>query len=433
MGVTAMAPAGRALARTRPVVAALDVGSAKVAALIAAVDGEGPPQVLGAGVRACGGVKRGLVADMERTEAAIRAAVMQAEKMAGLEVDSILVNLSAGALQSDVASVEIDIAGHRIAEEDVAALLAAGRQRIEQEIRGHGRTILHAEPTLYTIDGLEGVTNPRGFHADRLAVDIHVVSAATPPCRNLDLAVRRAHLGVEAIVASGVAASAAVLGAEERELGVALVELGAGVTTVALHAGGMLAALHAIPQGAADITADIAACFATPRVVAERLKTLHGAATALPRDNHEMIEVPALDPDEPPDGRRVSRAELIAVIRASLDRIFAAVAETLQSLGFAGPAGRQVVLTGGGAELRGIADFAAMALGRQVRIGRPRGLRGLPEAQSSAAFATVAGLVLHGATPRLDLARMPRPRARPPAGSGPGLVHRLLTTLRRQF
>lgn len=434
MAVAALREASRGRSRAEQVVAALDVGSAKVAAIIAGIEGDGPPRVLGAGVRACGGVKRGLVADMEKTEAAIRAAMMQAEKGAGLEVDSVLVNLSAGALRGDVESVEIDIAGHRVADDDVAMLLAAGQQRIDQRLRTGGRTILHAEPTLYTIDGLDGVTNPRGFHADRLAVDIHVVSAATPPCRNLDLAVRNAHLGVEAIVASGVAASAAVLGEEERELGVALVDLGAGVTTVALHGGGMLAALHTIAQGAADITADIAASFATSRAVAERLKTLHGAATAVPRDNHEMIEIPPLDPEEPADGRRVSRAEMIAVIRARLDLIMAEVGETLERLGFTGPAGRQVVLTGGGAELRGIADFAAMALGRQVRVGRPRGLVGLPEAQSSAAFSTLAGLVLFGATPRLDLARLSGPPARAPAPAGDrGLVQRLVSTLRRQF
>ena len=435
MAVASLAQGTRLMSRADRIVAALDVGSAKVAALIAAVGPEGPPRVLGAGVRACGGVKRGLVADMEKTEAAIRAAVMQAEKGAGIEVESVIVNISAGGLGSDVASVEIDIAGHRITDEDIGTLLAAGRHRIERDFSPAGRTILHGEPTLYTVDGLDGVTNPRGFHADRLAVDIHVVSAATPPCRNLDLAVRNAHLGVERMVASGVAASLAVLNEEERELGVAVIELGAGITTVSLHGGGMLAALHAIPIGAADITADIAASFATTRAVAERMKTLHGAASAVPRDNHETIEIPPLDPDEPSDGRRVSRAEMIAVIRARLDRIFAEAGETLEAMGFSGPAGRQVVLTGGGAELRGIADFAAMALGRQVRIGRPRGLAGLPDAQSGAAFASLVGLVLHGATPRLDLARMPGPLSRPGSAmqTQAGVLQRLIATLRRQF
>ncbi len=406
MAVAVLNPTQLLKPRTERVIAAIDVGSSKVAALVAMADGENMPRVIGSGVRASNGLKRGLVADMAKTETAIRAAMMQAEKAAGVEIESVIVNLSAGGLDSDVTSVEIDIAGHRISEDDMGALLQAGRARIDETISKAGRSTLHAEPTLYTIDGLEGVTNPRGFHADRLAVDIHVLTAATPPCRNLDLAVRNAHLDVEAIVASGVAASASVLNDEERELGVALVEIGAGVTTVAVHGGGMLAGLVSIPIGAGDITADIAASFATRRAAAERLKTLSGAATSAPRDNHDMIEVPPLDPEDGQEARRVPRSELIAVIRARLDLLFGEVDCALKDIGFTGAAGRQVVLTGGGAELRGIADFAQGALARNVRVGRPRGLIGLPEAQSTAAFATLAGLILHGSQPRLDLARM---------------------------
>lgn len=407
MAVAVLNPTQLLKPRTERVIAAIDVGSSKVAALVAMADGENMPRVIGSGVRASNGLKRGLVADMAKTETAIRAAMMQAEKAAGVEIESVIVNLSAGGLDSDVTSVEIDIAGHRISEDDMAALLQAGRARIDETISKAGRSTLHAEPTLYTIDGLEGVTNPRGFHADRLAVDIHVLTAATPPCRNLDLAVRNAHLDVEAIVASGVAASTSVLNDEERELGVALVEIGAGVTTVAVHGGGMLAGLASIPIGAGDITADIAASFVTRRAAAERLKTLSGAATSAPRDNHDMIEIPPLDPEDGQEARRVPRSELIAVIRARLDLLFGEVDSALKEIGFTGAAGRQVVLTGGGAELRGIADFAQGALARNVRVGRPRGLIGLPEAQSTAAFATLAGLILHGSQPRLDLARMP--------------------------
>ncbi len=393
--------------RGERVVAALDVGSSKVAAIIAIADGENAPRVIGAGVRACNGLKRGLVADMRKTEEAVRAAMVQAEKAAGLEVESAAVNISAGGLESDVASVEIDIAGHRIAEDDMETLLQLGRAHIDEVFVQAGRSILHAEPTLYTIDGLDGVTNPLGFHADSLAVDIHVLTASTPPCRNLDIAVRNAHLDVEAIIASGVAASLSVLGDEERELGVAVVEIGAGVTTVAIHGNGMLAGLAYIPMGAGDITADIATSLVTRRAAAERLKTLAGAAIATPRDNHDMLEVPPLDRDDGQESRRVARAELITVIGDRLRLLFSEVDRILTEMGFRGPAGRQVVLTGGGAEMRGIVDFAQSALNRNVRLGRPRGLIGLPEAQSGAAFATLAGLVLYAGTRRLDLARIP--------------------------
>lgn len=421
--------------RGERVVAALDVGSSKVAALIAIADGENSPRVIGAGVRACNGLKRGLVADMAKTENAVRVAMGQAEMAAGIEMESVVVNISAGGLESDVTSVEINIAGHQIADEDMQTLLQAGRLRIDELYTQSGRTVLHAEPTLYTIDGLDGVTNPRGFHADNLAVDIHVLTASTPPCRNLDIAVRNAHLDVEGIIASGVAASLSVLGEEERELGVAIVEIGAGVTTIAIHGGGMLAGLAYIPMGAGDITADIATSLVTRRAAAERLKTLSGAAIASPRDNHDMLEVPPLDKDDGQEPRRVARAELVTVISDRLRLLFTEVDRVLRDMGFTGPAGRQVVLTGGGAELRGIVEYAQSALGRNVRLGRPRGLIGLPEAQSGAAFATLAGLVLHSSKPRLDLARMPIRARRRTNGKDKGrsAIARMINQLRRQI
>jgi cell division protein FtsA len=436
MAVTAaLSPANLLKPKAGRIVAALDVGSSKVAAIIVSVDSDGPPQVLGAGLRRSTGLKRGLVADMARTEQAIRAAMSQAERASGIEVESVLVNLSAGGLESRVSAVEIDIAGHRIADADMERLLAAGSEQVRADLAQTGLTTLHAEPALYTVDGLEGVNDPRGFHANQVGMDIHVITAQTPPCRNLDLAVRNAHLGVDRIIASGVAASHAVLNEEERDLGVALVEVGAGVTTIAVHAGGVLVALATVPMGGADITADIAASFGTRRDAAERLKTLSGAAQATPRDNHDMVDIPPLDEEDGTEPRRVPRGELIAIIRARLDLLFGEVADALAGIGFKGPAGRQVVLTGGTADLRGIADFAAGALSRTVRIGRPRGLIGLPDAQSGVAFATLAGLVLHASRPHIDLARVPSSPRRPGTGepTGRSMVERLFATLKRQF
>jgi cell division protein FtsA len=415
------------------VLAALDVGTSKVAALIAAIDGDGSLRLIGEGMRACNGLRRGLVVDMARTEAAIRAAMQQAEQMAGLEIDTVIVNLSAGGLESAVITAGQQVAGERVTDTDVSALLADARSRIDEQFGRHGRATLHAEPTLYTVDGLDGVTNPEGFHAEQLQVDVHVVTAATPPCRNLDLVVRNAHLGVGGIIASGVAASAAVLNAEERELGVALVEIGAGVTTVCAHGGGMLAGLVTIPIGAGDITNAIASHFGTRRAAAERLKVLNGAAAAVPRDSHDLLDLPPLDPADGEELRRVSRADLIAVIRARLDPLFAEIGQALDDLGFDRSVGRQVVLAGGGAELRGIAEFAQSALGRNVRIGRPRGIAGLGD-NHGPRWASLAGMILFANTPRLDLARVaPRARGRvaPPQSRSPFV--RLFNQLRRQI
>jgi cell division protein FtsA len=417
--------------RSDRVAAVLDVGTSKVAAAVALIDNDSPPRVLGAASRACAGLRRGLVADMQRTEAAIRGAMADAEGLANVEVSSVFVSLSAGGVGGEAFQLETDIAGHRIEDADLDRLLGEARARLAGQRKG--RTLLHALPTLYTVDGLDGVTNPRGFHANKLSVDIHAVSAETPPCRNLDLVVRAAHLGADAIVASGLAAGLAVLSDEERELGVACIEMGAGVTTVAVHAGGMLLGLQVVAMGSADVTADIAGAFGCKRSVAERLKIVRGAATTSPRDNHEMIDVAGLGDEEGTDARRVTRAELIAVVRGRLELWLAQVERALEALGFAGAGARQVVLTGGGAELTGIADWAAKALGRNVRVGRPRGVAGLGPLASGGG-ATLAGLVLYAANGSQDLVR--GGPAVPESGreqKNDGRIGRLMGYLRKQI
>jgi cell division protein FtsA len=411
-------------------ITALDIGSWKVSALIAERTAGGDIQVLGTGQRESRGVKRGYVADMAATEAAVREAVEQAERIAGINIEDVWVSFSGGSLVSDIASVEVELGGHRIEQEDIDELLSAGQSSLDPD----GRMILHAQPTLYTLDGLTGVKKPLGLHADTLGVDIHVVAADGSPVRNLDLCVRSAHLEVRAIVASPVATGMACLSDEERELGVALVELGAGVTNVSLFAGGLLVGLTSIPFGAADITDDIASAFGTRRHQAERMKCFYGSATASPRDNHDMIEVAPLSAEEDTtEATRITRAQLIAVVRQRLEHLTGEISKALKDLGFAGPVGRQVVLTGGGAELKGIADYMQAALGRAVRIGRPRGLAGLPEAHSGSGFATLAGLVHYAASDPIDLrAIMPAPAPVIPVFGG-GVVKRLMMAFRTSY
>jgi cell division protein FtsA len=403
------------MAQTRgeSLITVLDIGSSKVCALIARAPEGGELQVLGTGQRESKGVRRGYIADMPRTEAAVREAVEQAERIAGINIEDVWVSFSAGGLVSKLASVEVDLGGHRIEQDDIDELLAAGRGSIDPD----GRMVLHAQPALYTLDGLNGVKTPLGLHADRLGVDIHVVAAEASPVRNLDLCVRSAMLEVKSIVAAPIATGMACLSEEERELGVALVELGAGTTNVSLFAGGMLVGLETIAIGASDITDAIASAFGTRRSQAERMKTFYGSATASPRDNHDMIDVAPLAGEE--DGAeitRITRAQLITVIRQQLEHWMGEIAAALKKLGFAGPVGRQVVLTGGGAELKGIADYAQGVLGRSVRIGRPRGLAGLPEAHSGPAFATLAGLAQYVASNPVDLRTL--------AVNAPQTVHR---------
>ncbi|HYD25858.1 MAG TPA: cell division protein FtsA [Croceibacterium sp.] len=396
--------------RTSPRIArlfgAVNIGSFRISAMIAGLTEGGEMVVLGSGHRASQGIKRGYVTDMAAATYAVRDAIERAEKLAGTSVASVWIGCSGAGLASRIAPVEIDIGGRRIEEEDIEQLLVSARGSIEPD----GRMVLHAQPACYFLDGAEGIANPKGLHAERLGVDIHVMLADGAPMRNLTEAVQSAHLEVEAVVASPLATGYACLTAEERDLGVALVEFGAQVTNVSVHTGGMLVGLTAIPRGSADITDAIASAFGIRRFQAERLKCVYGSAIASPADHREMIPVngPGEDRAGPvargaDDKNRVPRAELIGVITGELDRLVSDVGRALEAQGYSGRQGRQVVLTGGGAELAGIADYAQAALGKPVRIGRPPPLKGLPEAHAVPGFATLAGLVLYAAEDPIDI------------------------------
>jgi len=412
-------------------ITALDIGSSKVSAMIARKGDGGELIVLGTGQRESRGVKRGYIADMGATETAVREAVEQAERIAGINIEDVWVGFSAGGLVSDVAEVELELGGHRVEQGDIDALLATGRQSIDPQ----GRMVLHAQPALYTLDGLTGVKKPLGLHADRLGVHIHVVAADGSPVRNLDLCVRSAHLEVKSIIAAPVATGLACLSDEERELGVALVELGAGITNVSLFAGGMLVGLCSLPIGANDITDDVASAFGTRRQQAERMKCFHGSANASPRDNHDMIPVmPVAAEDGAGEGTQITKAALIGVIRQRLEHQMGEIRKSLAQLKFEGPVGRQVVLTGGGAELNGIADYAQAALGRSVRVGRPRGLVALPEAHAGPAFATLAGLAFYAASDPVDLrGTAPAPQTVHRTSKGRGLLAKFMAAAKANY
>jgi len=427
--------------RLNRVFGAVNIGSFRISAMVAGQGEDGELVVLGSSHRAAQGVKRGYVTDMVAATYAVRDAIERAEKMANTALQSVWIGCSGAGLSSQTAQVEIDIGGRRIEDDDITHLLTAAREAITPE----GRVVLHAQPAHYTLDGAHGVANPRGLHAERLGVDIHVLLADGAPIRNMTEAVQNAHLAVDAVVASPIAAGFACLTAEEREMGVALVEFGAEVTTVSVFVAGMLLGMATIPMGSGDITDAIASAFGIRRFQAERLKCVNGSAIATPADHRELIPLSAPGEDasaaDADDGRRIPRADLIAVITARLGDLLDEVSRVLRHLGYTGSRGQQVVITGGGAELAGLADFAQGALGRPVRIGRPLALKGLPEAHATPGFSTLAGLVLYVASRPLDIRDIGRhggggggAQGRQAAdGSGLGLVGRVLRALRDYF
>lgn len=401
-----MPPSPRTTPRIGRVFSAVNIGSFRISAMIAGLQDNGELIVLGSGHRAAQGIRRGYVTDMSAATYAVRDAIERAEKMANLSVSSVLIGCSGAGLASQVAQCEVDIGGRRIEQEDIDHLLVAAREMIQPD----GRMVLHAQPALYMLDGAHGVANPKGLHAERLGVDIHVMLAEGAPIRNLTEAVQNAHLEVDGVVASPIAAGHACLSPEERDLGVALVEVGAEVTNVSVFAGGMLVGLMPIATGSGDITDAVASAFGIRRFQAERLKCVNGSAIAAPSDYREMIAVDA--PGEEGSGpfarhaddkNRIPRAELVGIISGQLGRLTEEISRALKSMGFAGQRGQQVVLTGGGAELVGLADYAQSALGRPVQIGRAPQLAGLPETHWKPGFATLAGLVLYAAADPVDI------------------------------
>jgi cell division protein FtsA len=410
------------------VIAALDIGSSKVSALLVSPEEDGRLRVLGTGQRESRGVKRGFITDMEASEHAVREAVELAERMSAVTVDEVWASFGANGLVSDVANVEVELGGHQIEQADIEELLSAGKRAID---RG-GQVVLHAHPALYTIDRAQGVQQPIGLFAHRLGVDIHVIAADPAPLRNIDYVIRSAHLGVAAVVASPVAAALACLSEEERELGVALVELGAEVTNVSVHYGGMLVGLRSIEIGARDITNDIAGTFGVQRRDAERLKCFYGSAMTSPRDNHEMIEASQMGTEQGAEPTRITRAQLMMVIRQRVEELTNEIESSLKALGFTGPVGRQVVLTGGGAELKNIADYMQGVLGRAVRIGRPKTLMGMPEAHSGPGFSTLVGLAMLASSGSGDI-RDIAVRSVAERKPGKGVVGKLIAAMRGGF
>ncbi|MFC0588393.1 cell division protein FtsA [Novosphingobium aquiterrae] len=422
--------------RIAKVFGAVNIGSFRISAMVAGLTETGEMVVLGSFHRAAQGIKRGYVTDMAAATYAVRDAVERAEKLANAAVTSVWIGASGAGLASQVAQVEVDIGGRRIEQEDIEHLLIAARDVIQPD----GRMVLHAQPAHYTLDGADGVSDPKGLHAERLGVDIHVMLADGAPVRNITEAVQNAHLDVEAVIGSPIAAGYACLTAEERELGVALVEFGAEVTNVSVYAAGMLLGLVTIPMGSGDITDAVASAFGIRRFQAERLKCVHGSAIASPADHREMIPVNA--PGEEGSGplarhaddkNRIPRAELVSVITGHLGRWMEEVGKALKGLGFTGQRGQLVVVTGGGAELAGLADYAQQALGKPVRIGKPLHIKGLAEAHATPGFSTLAGLVLYAAADPIDIRSLGPRHQETFRYTGVGLVNRVVRAVKEYF
>jgi cell division protein FtsA len=393
--------------KTRPMpqkrtalVASLDIGTSKIACMIARLKPCPPNEALRGrshAVELIGysqirskGVKAGAVVDLVECEQAVRQAVALAEDMAKVHVESVLLSVSAGRLQAQLVEAAADIKGAAVTPADVARVTSAGMYHAT----GEGRTVLHALPTGYSIDGVKGVRDPKGMMARQFGVDMNVVTADTTVVKNLMLVVERCHLNVEAMAASPYVAGLAVLTDDEADLGAAVVEMGAGTTTIATYSGGRFIHASGFALGGHHITMDLARGMSACIADAERIKTLYGTVLTGGSDAHELMSVPSAGDDELDVPQVVSRATIANIVRHRAEEIFEMVRDRLADSPFAAEPKARVVLSGGACQLSGTLELATRILNRPVRIGRPLGFSRLPNEAKSASFAVPGGLLV---------------------------------------
>lgn len=420
------------------VVSVLDIGSTKIVCMIGRLTPRQETEVLpgrthkveiiGIGHQRSRGVKSGVIADLDAVEGVVRLAVDAAERMAGLTVDSLIVNVSAGRLASDIYTASIDLGGQEVEAGDLRkVLIAASQQSLRQD-----RAILHSLPTGYSLDGERGIRDPLSMYGDLLGVDMHVVTAERSALKNLELCVNRAHLSVEGMVATPYASGLAALVDDEVELGCAAIDMGGGTTTISVFAEGRLIHTDAIGLGGHHVTTDLARGLSTRIEDAERLKVVHGSALANGADERDMISIPPIGEDDRDQPSQVSRALVTRIVRARIEETLELIRDRIQKSGFSPIVGKRVVLTGGASQLTGLPETARRILARNVRIGRPLGVSGLPVAAKGPAFSTAVGLMIYPQIAEMEV-HASQGGLFSPFGAGGGRIARVGQWLKESF
>ena len=400
MSSATMPPRMRQLsARRSAILSVLDVGTSKIICLIARLQPIESSEmlrgrthrcrILGIGHQRSRGIKGGTVVDMEAAEGAIRLAVDAAERMAGVQVQSIIVNMTGGRLSSQFFDAKIAVGGHAVSDSEVHRVLEACHASVMPN-----RNALHSLPTGFTLGSTNNIRDPRGLIGDELGADMHVVSTDGIAVRNLMLAIERCHLAVEAVVATPYASGLSALVDDEAELGTALIDIGGGTTSVGLFSGGNLTHVDAFAIGGRHITMDLARGLNIPLADAERLKTLHGSCLSSASDERETIAVTPVGEDGDHTAH-LPKSQLTRIIKPRVEEILELVRDRLKAAGFAGHDGRRIVLTGGASQLAGLSDAAKRIVSGQVRIGRPLGIQGLPESAKGPGFSAAVGLLVY--------------------------------------
>lgn len=379
------------------IIAGLDIGSAKTTAVIgqAAIgtDGKGTRvlRILGVGQARTTGLRRGIVSDIEETTRSIKKAIEDAERMSGTKIDTIFAGIAGEHVRAMISKGIVAVNGDEISKADVdRANEVARAQPVPQD-----RELLHAIPQEYSVDKNQGIRDPIGMIGTRLETEMYLVTIGASPAMNLRKSVERAGYRVQELVLEPLASALAVLTEDEKELGVALVEMGAGTTDIAVFHEGKIRHLGTVNYGGNNVTSDIVQGMGVTQSDAERLKERYGCAYEPLVDPSDVIQLPSTVAQ---GDRHIQRQVLSHIIHQRMDEIFNLVLNEIQRAGFAQRLNGGVVITGGAAAMQGVAELAADVFGTGVRIGFPEeNIGGLADSVQAPRFSTVVGLALYGA------------------------------------
>jgi cell division protein FtsA len=376
------------MSKKNGLVVGLDIGTSKVCAIVGEMTERGV-EVIGVGSHLSQGLRKGVVINIESTVESIKKAVGEAELMAGCEINSVFTGIAGGHIKGFNSHGIVAVKNKEVTDRDVERVIDAAKAvAIPMD-----REVLHILPQDYIIDEQDGIKEPLGMSGVRLEAKVHIVTGAVTSAQNIVKCCNRTGLNVADIVLEPLASAEAVLTSEEKELGVALVDMGGGTTDIALFHDGSVKHTAVLAIGGNHLTSDIAAGLRTPIGEAERIKQRYGYARTSMVTRDERVEVPSVGGR---NSRTISRQILCEIIEPRLDEIFQLIRREIAKSGYDGSLASGVVMTGGSTLLPGMVQMAEEVMGMPARLGLPTHVSGLTDVISSPIYATGVGLVLYG-------------------------------------
>ncbi len=367
-------------------VVGLDIGTNKVCALVGAVDANGNLYIAGAGTHPSKGMKKGVITNIDSTIQAIQNAVQKAEVQASCDVHSINTSISGNHIRSLNSDGVIPIANQEVTLDDIYRVMESAQAvAIPAD-----QKILHVLPQEFEIDGHGGIRDPIGMAGVRMEARVHIITCAVSALTNLIRCIEKCKLAVDEVVLQPIAAARAVLTDDEKELGVCLIDIGAGTTDIAVFVNGFISHTASLPIAGDQITNDIAVVQRISTQLAEKIKIEHGCClTQLVRAD-EMIDIPTVSEQS----KRLSRQSLAQVIESRYEELFTLVQEELRKSGYEHLIGAGIVLSGGSSNMQGVVELAEEIFHLPVRIGLGRGVTGMAEIIEDPSYAAAIGLLI---------------------------------------